>query len=181
MFHKVQSVFLFLIVPILLATFFISGWANSDTGIAQQQETTYPGPSEGTITPFPYPGEGNQPTQTSVGTNLTPNPTLLGTPAITPTASASSTSTLHTTPRRNFFGTEDAEMQDAQVTPPPSETPQPTSTLTPTRTPSATPTLIQAFQFSRIWFVAGFFIPVVLLLIAWFIRRGMKSGEFGQK
>jgi hypothetical protein len=185
MFHKAQTVLLFVVVPVLLASFFISGRAQPDTGIAQQQETSYPGPSGDTLTPYPYPGEGTPPTavptQTPAGTNLTPNPTQLSTLTLTPTESISPSATLRTTPRRNFFGTEDAEMKDAQVTPPPSETPQPTSTLTPTQTPSATPTVIQAFEFNRMWFVAGILIPFGLLLIVWLVRGGIKSGEFGQK
>ena len=83
------------------------------------------------------------------------------------------------TPGRDLFGTENAEMGGARVTPPASETPVPTITRTPTATSSPTLGVEEAFTFNRTWFIAGIFIPIGLLLVGWLVIRASKSGEFG--
>jgi hypothetical protein len=137
-----------------------------------------PGYPSTDLTPYVEPG---QPSPTSPGgVSITPGPSpTLGTPE--PGTTPTSLMTLSPSPTvgRNLFGTEDAEMGAARVTPPPSETPSPSET--PTATITATPTQEEpgAFDINSSWFAAGILLPPVLLLTFWLINRARRSGEFG--
>jgi hypothetical protein len=153
-----------------------------------QDGTGYVFPTEGATigypgeTPSPYEGPPqSSPTPTDhsditpiPGTTLTPGP--LGTSGASPQPG---TETSSPTASRNLFGTEDAEMGGARVTPPPSETPSPSQT--PVVLPSATSTPVEntAFDLNRGWFVAGILLPPLLLVGVWLINRARRSGEFG--
>jgi hypothetical protein len=153
-----------------------------------QEGTDYPALQTLLATLFPpYPGAETATTApTSLGITPSATSALQISPAaseVTPTLAATPvfvfSPTAPVTPGRDLFGTENAEMSGARVTPPASETPVPTLTLTPTITPSATLTAKEAFTFNRAWFIAGIFIPVGLLLVGWLVVRASKSGEFG--
>lgn len=145
----------------------------------QQQPTAYiepgqPNPSStlsSQITRIP----GQSPTP---GTPA-PISTQGGTPTFSPqTTGTAGTSAATSTPGRNLFGTEDAEMAAARVTPPPSETPQPSPSPSASATPSLSPTEDVEFTINRAWFVAGVFLPPLLLLALWLLKRLRSSGEF---
>jgi hypothetical protein len=80
---------------------------------------------------------------------------------------------------RNLFGTEDAEMASARLTPAQSETPSPNNTLTPTSSATRLPGDDSSFNINRGWFAAGILLPPLILLCVWFVQRAKRSGEFG--
>ncbi|HMN61603.1 MAG TPA: hypothetical protein PJ988_14620 [Anaerolinea sp.] len=130
----------------------------------QQNDTPYPNPVE-----TGYPGDatptfdqGYQPPDEPTAGPTLPPPGA-GTPSLAPTI---------------LFGTEDSEMGNSLVTPPPSETPQPSPTLTPTATPSATPGNMAGFHLNRQLFTMGFLLPLGLLVAGWLGYRLLRTGEF---
>lgn len=128
----------------------------------------YVEPGQPTLTPAP--GSGPTASPTPVGFIASPTipqtPTQLLTPSASPTLG------------RNLFGTEDAEMALARLTPGQSETPSPSGTPSPSVT--ATPLAAEeGFNLNRGWFTAGILLPPFLLLGGWLILRAHKSGEFG--
>ena len=124
---------------------------------------------------YPYPDEPTLETPPESGL-FTPTPTQMGDFIITPTALPPVESP---TVGRDLFGTEDAEMGNARVTPPASETPLPSATITPSWMPTTTPSAASAFNFNSGWFVAGVLLPPFILLIFWLLDRARRSGEFG--
>jgi hypothetical protein len=141
------------------------------TGYPDIGQTPYVDP--GQSSPTPPNGDGTPPIPGASPTVGTLNPGF----DLTPT----SLETLMTTPtrRRNLFGTEDAEMSSARVTPPASETPLPSQTTTPTITIPTTMDESAAFNFERGWFAAGILLPLFILFCLWLVYRARRSGEFG--
>ncbi len=144
----------------------------------QQNDTPYPNPVE-----TGYPGEvtptidqGYQPPEEPT-TVLTLPPAGSGTPSLAPTTTQNPL-TPSPTAGRNLFGTEDSEMGNSLVTPPPSETPQPSPTFTPSATPSATPGELTGFHLNRQLFTLGFLLPLGLLVAGWLGYRLLRTGEF---
>ncbi len=118
----------------------------------------YPNPGQPTVTEA-------LPTDANTTRTLFPSPTLN---PLTPSPTAG----------RDLFGTEDSEMGNSKVTPPASETPQPSPTLTPSVTPSVTPELLQRFHLNRQFFTLGFLLPLGLLILGWVGYRMFRTGEF---
>ena len=144
----------------------------------QQNDTPYPNPVE-----TGYPGDatptfdqGYQPPDEPTAGPTLPSPGA-GTPSLAPTITQNPL-TPSPTAGRNLFGTEDSEMGNSLVTPPPSETPQPSPTLTPTATPSATPGNMSGFHLNRQLFTMGFLLPLGLLVAGWLGYRLLRTGEF---
>jgi len=141
-FHCSLLLFLLLTLGTLLAAH--PAAAAPLPGRAQETEEPYPPPEEETpggpdITPFDF-----ELTETALAGAPTQDEDILVDTATPPgqppqAASATSTFTPATTAGPDTFRTENAEMNDALVTPPATETPQPTRTLTPTVTPTPTP------------------------------------------
>lgn len=120
-----------------------------------------------------YPGN-ETPTQGSAG-NTPTSALATATPdrLVSPTGSGTAPSGIGT---RDIFGTENAEMNGAKVTPPASETPGPSPTVSAAlilSTPEA-----RGFVFDGKMFSIGFAIPFFLALILWLGYRLYKSGEF---
>ena len=155
-----------------------------DTPIPTLVPTAYIGPGDTPTVPPPSPtatlrntplpsatlrpGETSLPTLASTAT-IPPSPTLASSP--TPGASQ--------TPGRDLFGTENAEISGARVTPPPSETPAPSVTITPTPSATTIPPPPEGFLFTPTWFLGGLAAALVLFLVFLQIRRIQHSGEFG--
>jgi hypothetical protein len=146
------------------------------------------------LTPYVDPGQFSPTPSASVTLTLTPGPSPTASPpgfiaSATPTSgmTLSATPTSGLTPSatstlgRNLFGTEDAEMGEARLTPAQSETPEPNKTLTAIETPTATtiPAEDASFNLNKGWFTAGILLPPFILLCAWLIQRARRSGEFG--
>jgi hypothetical protein len=163
--------------------------ARADIGanVRLQEGTGYPAAQ--TPGDNSYPGITDQAGTALTPTSITPGPSPTG-----PTSTAISTRpilgtltetsnplTPSPTAVKNLFGTEDSEISGALVTPPTEETPQPSST------PLATPTVTESasagedFRVNRGLFVAGFFIPIGLVLLGWLGFRLVRSGEFSGK
>ncbi len=145
---------------------------------AQQEATAYPNPVD-----TAYPGEATLPPDQ--GYPVPEQPTSEGTVASDqkPTSPVYASPTLNPltpspTAGRNLFGTEDSEMGNSQVTPPPSETPVPSPTPTPSTTPSVTPDALQSFHLNRQLFTLGFVVPLGLLILGWLSYRLLRTGEF---
>jgi len=144
----------------------------------QQNDTPYPNPVE-----TGYPGEatptfdqGYQPPDEPTAFQTLP-PSGSGTPTLAPSLTQNPL-TPSPTAGRNLFGTEDSEMGNSLVTPPPSETPQPSPTTTPSATPSATPGNLSGFHLNRPLFTLGFLLPLGLLVLGWLGYRLLRTGEF---
>jgi len=175
---------LLLLAVTALAFFAISpvtrAWGHTDGASPQQNETAYPPQEEGG-----YPAEPTTPPDQGYPDPEQPTPVTTQPPGSQPTFALSPTLTQNPltpspTAGRNLFGTEDSEMGNSLVTPPPSETPQPSPTLTPSITPSATPDL-QGFHLNRQLFTLGFLLPIGLLIVGWLGYRLLRTGEFVNK
>ena len=175
----IAVLFVFLSVIVLIAvTPANRAWGKQQDAPSLQDATAYPPvietgyPVDATTPPdqgYPNPG---QPTvteafPTDVGTTRTLIPSPTSNP-LTPSPTAG----------RDLFGTEDSEMGNSKVTPPASETPQPSPTPTPSVTPSATPELLQRFHLNRQFFTLGFLLPLGLLILGWVGYRMFRTGEF---
>ena len=155
--------------------------ARSNAAVQIQEDTAYPGqPTDG---PYIPPAEGTTPPPTASLTPGGPSPTPGGPTSTLPGFTTPTSNPLTPSPTigRNLFGTEDSEIGGARVTPPPSETPQPSLTPTPTVTRTPTPGLIKGFTLNRGLFVAGFLVPLGLLLFGWLGYRLLRTGEFSAK
>ncbi len=199
MIRRFAVLLLFLLLAGLARTLATGGQAAvaADT----QQETLYPIASETpSLEPSPYlepgsptpsftvsvhsptpsatlgPSSTLKPGQT-LQPSLTPTPTTEQTLGTTPVETA--TSAVSATSGRDLFGTEDAEIAGARVTPPASETPGPSPTGSPSITPTATPKPPEGFLFDPSWFLGGLVGVVVVLAAGWLINRIRRSGEFG--
>jgi hypothetical protein len=190
---------LFLLLTILfLGSAQYAGQAAVSPDIAQETayvlDTLDPGePYNPPGTEIPYEGpstpSATQSTQTTSTQTTPPTPTTTLAPGstraatdtatVTPTGTVTATSGPSPTPGRDLFGTEDAEMGNSRVTPPPSETPAPSKTPTPSASPTATPALPAGFLFNPIWFFGGLAVSLIVFLIAWLVIRAKRSGEFG--
>jgi hypothetical protein len=106
----------------------------------------------------------NAATNTTPGANLSPSPSP--SPRFSPTTG------------RNLYGTEDAEMASARISPPPSETPQATASRTPVPSPTALQAEQESFQLDKNWFLGGIVVSLLLVLAFWFINKLRESGEF---
>jgi hypothetical protein len=148
----------------------------------------YAGPATDTPSPYEGPSSPTPSSQTPTSTThlLTPlTPTSSPQPGstqlvtVSPTITTSPTSGPSPTAGRDLFGTEDAEMSNSRVTPPPSDTPAPSITPTPSASPTATPAPPAGFLFNPIWFFGGLAFSLSVFLVAWFVIRAKGSGEFG--
>jgi hypothetical protein len=155
--------------------------AGLEEAVHRQDATGYPElPTEaGYIPPPEIPTPTPSISPTPGGPSITPGgptPTLPG--FITPTLNPLTPSP---TIGRDLFGTEDSEIGNARVTPPPSETPEPrlTSTLSPSGTPM--PGFLQGFNLNRGLFIGGFLLPLGIALLAWLGYRLAHTGEFSGK
>jgi hypothetical protein len=176
-----RSTFLYIIIAVVVLLAIIPAgqvWGNPEKAPSGQDATGYPDPVE-----TGYPGE---PTSiTDPGYPFPEQPTLdetaptEGSGTFVPIASPTQNPlTPSPTAGRNLFGTEDSEMGNSLVTPPPSETPVPSPTLTPTTTPSVTPGFVQGFQLNRQLFTLGFVLPLGMLILGWLGYRLLRTGEF---
>ena len=193
------AIFFVLMLVVFLGTVQKAGQAAVSPDILQG--TGYPletpvdtpdpyGPPPTDIPPTPYGGPSG-PTPTSrtpvkTATRSTPlTPTSSPRPGSTkivttsPARTASATPGPSPTAGRDLFGTEDAEISNSRITPPPSETPapSPTSTLTPSAT--AIPAAPSGFLFNPYWFLGGLVVSLTACLGAWLLIRARRSGEFG--
>ena len=127
---------------------------------------SYPGPGGNTNTPFPSntalpPG---QPSPTFGLTTATAFPTIQSSPSAT------------STPGRNLYATENAEMGGAQLTPPPLETPTPTLA-----TGEVAPTAVdepEGFQLDSRFFLIGLLVPLGVILLGGILYKMLNSSEF---
>jgi hypothetical protein len=168
---SVAALVLFALSPVASARLGVQGAA------PQQNETAYPPDSgEG------YPAEPTNPPDQGYPNPEQPSPAPTLPTSSEPTFAPLPSSTQNPltpspTAGRNLFGTEDSEMGNSQVTPPPSETPVPTPTLTPSITPSVTPD-VSGFHINNRLFSLGFLLPLGLFIFVWLGYRLVRTGEF---
>lgn len=141
----------------------LTGSANAAIGEKFQQPNGDSYPVATQQDPFGYPA-GTEPVGEPETSDTPPGPDGLSTLTLTPGPSP--------TTAVDVFGTEDAQMRDSLVTPPPSPTPG--ETITPAYTPTISATFTdtalaageksakkQGFQLDWSFFVIGFIIPVL--------------------
>lgn len=131
---------------------------------------------------YPQPTDAGYAQPTGPANPTTPPPIL--TPLTTTPGSVTPTWDVLTpfpTAGRNLFGTEDAEISSARVTPPATTTATPSPTPTGSPVANSTPTFFQSLEFNRQFFVIGFLIPLGLLVLGWLGYRLLRSGEFSGK
>jgi hypothetical protein len=183
---RIFHLLLLLLLGFTAAIFLLAAPVNAHPLV--QNETPYDFPTlditveypEGTFVPYEEP---QQPSLTPLGNpgnspvpGISPTP---GTPGAIAAPTEAGTLTASPTTGRNLFGTEDAEMGSARVTPPASETPSPSQTPVELPSVTATPVEGETFNLNRGWFTAGILLPPLLLVGAWLINRARRSGEFG--
>ena len=158
--------------------------AYPDSGTPLPQPTGYNGPETPNAQPTSYEGPATPspvlaPTDTLQAGQPTYTPQTTQTTTLTATAAGpSNTPRPSPTKGRNLFATEDAEMQDARVTPPASETPAPSRTVLPSLSPTHSPTPTATLSFNPSWFLAGLLPPTLIVLALAIYYRLKNSGEF---
>jgi hypothetical protein len=183
---------LFWLIPLLAVFAALLFSARVSARPLAQEPTPYEVPTDFVASPNPYietpydvPGQATLTPATGSGPSATPSPTaspspvgFIASPTLPQTPTQVLTPSASPTLGRNLFGTEDAEMAQARLTPGQSETPSPSGTPSPSVT--ATPLAAEeGFNLNRGWFTAGILLPPFLLLGSWLILRARKSGEFG--
>lgn len=165
---------LFLLGLMLVAALVLSQ-AGRGTAAPAAQETQYPYPTV-TLASYPEPQSETPVLPTAPG----------GTPAVPATATATfatppaaqTVSPQARTPGRDLFGTEEAEIGIARLTPAPSPTPSPSPSPTLQPTPPPPPEPGRGFLMQPAWFAIGVLTPLVFFTVFLLLKRARHSGEF---